>query len=201
MTNTTEIEPLSVWWADIKLEISVDGEFYISEESFERPVLIVDNKAYLVFKITSRLNREGYRIKDISVAGLPKESVIRTDILVPISTSDLRYKMGVLSRADRVGLRSYLNGHDSPRIMGRKRSSNRMQTVLLTAMPTVPEPSLYAIPKDDESMPFLRYLKRRFHRYRFKELPPETREALLQVREFEASRADRIGKTPCDSKK
>lgn len=118
MTNTTEIEPLSIWWADIKLEISVNGEFYISEESFERPVLIVDNKAYLVFKITSRLEREGYRIRDISVAGLPKESVIRTDILVPISVSDLRYKMGVLSRADRIGLRSHLESHGSPRIMG-----------------------------------------------------------------------------------
>lgn len=83
-------------------------------------------QAYLVFKITSRLKRDGYRIKDISATGLPKESVIRTDILVPISVSDLRYRMGVLSRADRVGLRSYLNGHDSPRIMGRKRSSNRL---------------------------------------------------------------------------
>lgn len=120
MMDTTEIEPLSVWWADVKLEISVDGEFYVSKDSFERPVLIVDNKAYLVFKITSRLGREGYRIRDISVAGLPKESVIRTDILVPISVSDLRYRMGVLSRADRIGLRSYLDEHDSPRIMGRK---------------------------------------------------------------------------------
>lgn len=120
MTNTTEIEPLSVWWADVKLEISVNGEFYISEKSFERLVLIVDNKAYLVFKITSRLGREGYRIRDISVAGLPKESVIRTDILVPISVSDLRYKMGDLSRADRLGLRSYLDSHDPSRIMGQK---------------------------------------------------------------------------------
>lgn len=121
MTDTTEIEPLSVWWADVKLEMSVGGEFYVSRESFERPVLIIDNKAYLVFKITSRLGREGYRIRDLSVAGLPRESVIRTDILIPISVSDLRYKMGVLSRADRIGLRSYMENHDSPRIMGQKR--------------------------------------------------------------------------------
>ena len=56
----TRIEPLSIWWADVKLEMVADGEFYISKESFERPVLIIDNKAYLVFKITSRLGREGY---------------------------------------------------------------------------------------------------------------------------------------------
>ena len=57
MTSMTRIEPLSIWWADVKLEMVADGEFYISKESFERPVLIIDNKAYLVFKITSRLGR------------------------------------------------------------------------------------------------------------------------------------------------
>ena len=36
----TRIEPLSIWWADVKLEMVADGEFYISKESFERPVLI-----------------------------------------------------------------------------------------------------------------------------------------------------------------
>ena len=124
MTDTTEIEPLSIWWADVRLEISVDGKFFISRESFERPVLIVDNKAYLVFKITSRLGREGYRIKDLSTAGLPKESVIRTDILVPISDSDLRYQMGALSEADSIGLISYMSNHNRPRIMGQKRWPN-----------------------------------------------------------------------------
>lgn len=121
MTDTTEIEPLSVWWADIKLEMSVDGEFYVSRESFERPVLIIDNKAYFVFKITSRLGREGYKIRDLAIAGLPRESVIRTDVLVPISVSDLRYRMGALSDADSIGLIEYMSSRNPPRIMGQKR--------------------------------------------------------------------------------
>ena len=93
MTSMTRIEPLSIWWADVKLEMVADGEFYISKESFERLVLIIDNKAYLVFKITPRLGREGYIIRDLSAAGLPKESVVRTDVLVPVSVSDLRYQV------------------------------------------------------------------------------------------------------------
>lgn len=121
MTNTTEIEPLSIWWANVKLEVTIDGENYKSNESFKRPVLIVDNKAFLVFKITSRLKREGYRIKDLAEAGLPMESVIRTDIIVPIGISDLIYKMGELSDVDRIGLRLYLESHDSPRMMGQKK--------------------------------------------------------------------------------
>lgn len=35
MTSMTRIEPLSIWWADVKLEMVADGEFYISKESFE----------------------------------------------------------------------------------------------------------------------------------------------------------------------
>ena len=42
-------------------------------------------------------------------------------------------------------------------------------------------------------MPFLRDLRRRLHRYRFEELPPETQEAILQVREYEKSRAAEDG--------
>lgn len=118
MTNTIEIEPLSVWWADVKLEMRIDSEYYVSKKSFERPVLIVDNKAYLVFKITSRTERDGYKIVDLSAAGLPKESIIRTDILVPLSDSDLRYRMGALSEIDREGLAAYLKSHSPSRIMG-----------------------------------------------------------------------------------
>ncbi len=118
MTNTIEIEPLSVWWADVKLEMRIDSEYYVSKKSFERPVLIVDNKAYLVFKITSRTERDGYKIVDLSAAGLPKESIIRTDILVPLSDSDLRYRMGALSEIDREGLVAYLKSHSPSRIMG-----------------------------------------------------------------------------------
>ena len=80
--------------------------------------MIVDNKAYLVFKITSRTERDGYKIVDLSAAGLPKESIIRTDILVPLSDSDLRYRMGALSEIDREGLVAYLKSHSPSRIMG-----------------------------------------------------------------------------------
>lgn len=34
-------------------------------------------------------------------------------------------------------------------------------------------------------MPFLKEIQRRFHRYRFEDLPPETREAVVQVKEYE----------------
>ncbi len=37
-------------------------------------------------------------------------------------------------------------------------------------------------------MSLLNNLRYRFHRYRFDDLPPETREAIVQVEEFEASR-------------
>lgn len=39
-------------------------------------------------------------------------------------------------------------------------------------------------------MSILGDVRRRLHRYRFADLPPETREAVLQVREFEESRTD-----------
>ncbi len=74
-------------------------------------VLIIDNKAYLVFKITSCLGREGYIIRDLSAAGLLKESVVRTDVVVQVSVSDLRYQMGTLSDADSIGLISYTRFH------------------------------------------------------------------------------------------
>lgn len=41
-------------------------------------------------------------------------------------------------------------------------------------------------------MPFLKEIQRRFHRYRFEDLPPETREAVVQVKEYEESRDDRV---------
>ncbi len=109
---------MSVWWANVRLEVKVDGEFYISDKSFERPVLVIDQKAYLFFKITSRLERAGYRIRDLSVAGLPRESVVRTDVLVPISDSDLRYQMGVLSENDKKGLYIYLKNQEPARVIG-----------------------------------------------------------------------------------
>lgn len=42
----------------------------------------------------------------------------------------------------------------------------------------------------EEKMPILRDIRRRFHRYRFEDLPPETREAVIQIRGYEESRAD-----------
>lgn len=42
----------------------------------------------------------------------------------------------------------------------------------------------------EEKMPILRDIRRRFHRYRFEDLPPETREAIIQVKGYEESRSD-----------
>lgn len=36
-------------------------------------------------------------------------------------------------------------------------------------------------------MPILRDIRRRFHRYRFEDLPPETQEAVIQIRGYEES--------------
>ena len=41
-------------------------------------------------------------------------------------------------------------------------------------------------------MPFLKEIQRRFHRYRFEDPPPETREAVVQVKEYERSREDSV---------
>jgi len=110
-------EPLSVWWADVKLEKIRDGKCYISEDSFKRPVVFIDNKAYFVFKITSR-ERDGYVIKDLSEAGLMKRSIIRTDVIVPISRGDLIRRLGQLSERDSLGLLEYLYDAQTPRMMG-----------------------------------------------------------------------------------
>lgn len=42
----------------------------------------------------------------------------------------------------------------------------------------------------EEKMPILRDIRRRFHCYRFEDLPPETQEAIVQVKEYEESRDD-----------
>ena len=42
----------------------------------------------------------------------------------------------------------------------------------------------------EEKMPILRDIRRRFHRYRFEDLPPETQEAVIQIRGYEESRSD-----------
>ena len=42
----------------------------------------------------------------------------------------------------------------------------------------------------EEKMPILGDIRRRFHRYRFEDLPPETREAVIQIIGYEESRAD-----------
>ncbi len=118
MMGMAGIEPLSIWWADVKSEVKRGDQFIVSDESFERPVLIVDNKAYPVFKITSRTGREGYRIQDLEEAGLPMPSIVRTDILVPLAESDLRYQMGRLSLSDKKGLIEYLEGSKKPRMIG-----------------------------------------------------------------------------------
>lgn len=49
-------------------------------------------------------------------------------------------------------------------------------------------------------MRIFRDIRHRFHRYRFEDLPPETQEAILQVREFESSRADSVSEGSVVSK-
>lgn len=47
---------------------------------------------------------------------------------------------------------------------------------------------------DEEKMPILRDIRRRFHRYRFEDLPPETQEAIRQVEEYERECRDEVRK-------
>lgn len=114
----TEVKKFSVWWADVKLEKTINGEYYVSKDSFERPVVVIEQRAYMVFRVTSR-KREGYVIKDLESAGVSEGSVIRTDVIVPVAASDLRYKMGELSMEDKLGLLDYMTDHPS-RMMGKK---------------------------------------------------------------------------------
>lgn len=42
----------------------------------------------------------------------------------------------------------------------------------------------------EEKMPILGDIRRRFHRYRFEDLPSETREAVIQIRGYEEPCSD-----------
>ncbi len=125
MMSMRRIEPLSIWWANVNLEVKDGDQYVISDDSFERPVLIIDNKAYLVFKITSRKGKKGYAIKDLESAGLSRPSTIRTDILVPLAESDLRHRMGRLSESDVKGLIEFLRDEEKPRFMGKSKPDDR----------------------------------------------------------------------------
>lgn len=57
-------------------------------------------------------------------------------------------------------------------------------------MPRIPGPDSNTMKSGEEKMPILRDIRRRFHRYRFEDLPPETQEAIVQVKEYEESRDD-----------
>lgn len=57
-------------------------------------------------------------------------------------------------------------------------------------VPRIPGPDSNTMTSGEEKMPIPRDIRRRFHRYRFEDLPPETREAVIQVRGYEESRAD-----------
>jgi len=111
------IENLSIWWTDVKLEKLIDGQLILSEDSFERPVIIIDNQAFLVLKITSRNGHEGYPIQDWREAGLSRPSYIRTDALVPVHRSDMKHEMGFLSERDIEGFLQYLGENPPKRIM------------------------------------------------------------------------------------
>ena len=57
-------------------------------------------------------------------------------------------------------------------------------------MPRIPGPDSNTMTSGEEKMPILRDIRRRFHRYRFEDLPPETREAVIQIRGYEESCSD-----------
>lgn len=54
----------------------------------------------------------------------------------------------------------------------------------------IPGPDSNTMTLGEEKMPILRDIRRRFHCYRFEDLPPETQEAIVQVKEYEESRDD-----------
>lgn len=112
----TDVENLSIWWTDVRLETSFNGRFVLSDESFERPVLVIDNQAFLVYKITSR-DRSGYRIQDWREAGLSEPSVIKTGAFIPVHRSDMRYRIGCLTERDANGLVWYLKKYPTYRTM------------------------------------------------------------------------------------
>lgn len=118
MTDTNNIENLSIWWAKVRLEKYIDGEYYTSNDSFPRPVLVIDNKAFLVYRVTTRLQK-GYEIKQLGVAGLSRPSAIRTDVIVSALPEDFLYKLGYLSDEDIEGFMEYLTAHPSIRTMKR----------------------------------------------------------------------------------
>ena len=111
------IENLTIWWTDVRLEKVIDGQLLLSADSFERPVIIIDNQAFLVFKITSRTQHDGYLIQDLEEAGLSRPSYIRTDAFVPVHESDLKYEMGCLSNRDIEGFLQYLEENPPNRTM------------------------------------------------------------------------------------
>lgn len=57
-------------------------------------------------------------------------------------------------------------------------------------MPRIPGPDSNTMTLGEEKVPILRDIRRRFHRYRFEDLPPETREAVIQIRGYEEPCSD-----------
>ena len=113
---TEKVRRLSVWWARVFVESSVNGEFCLTKRKTTRPVLIIDNRAYLVYKFTTVMEHEGYRIRDLKSAGLNEQSLIRTDVLFPVVDSDLIKEAGELSTHDAEMLMEYLKEHPTRRI-------------------------------------------------------------------------------------
>lgn len=92
-----EIEQWDVWWAAVKYEDS--------DESKIRPVVILDcNNAVCidVAKVTTHKPRDlfDHQITDLESCGLHRASTIRLDKKIPISESQLKSKLGKLSKAD-----------------------------------------------------------------------------------------------------
>lgn len=92
-----KIEQWEVRWATVKYEDS--------DEEKIRPVVILDcNNAFCidVAKVTTHKPRDlfDHQITDIESCGLHRASTVRLDKKIPISESQLKTKLGKLSKAD-----------------------------------------------------------------------------------------------------
>lgn len=90
----------SVWWAYVKHD---DGG------GKERPVIVAMDymHACSCFLITSKKHARRYKIKDLTSAGLPKESWVSFE-RIDLTPNNFLYRMGTICESDIVGLQTWL---------------------------------------------------------------------------------------------
>lgn len=104
MTGT--IDKWHIWMASVKFEES--------NETKERPILIMNNSAYMIsaFKMTGTNRGDNFpehRIRDWKAAGLKKETSVRLDKLLRLDESVLTTYVGKLALQDVFLIQSKLN--------------------------------------------------------------------------------------------